>query len=383
MKIPAIQQRPWLAAALAVAAVTGAWFLRPQDAVPASGAALGQAAKSPARESSAPRSDAERLKDEWQSILAACGEDASPEDLRRQLGALKRRWLLEDDLHGVGLMCAQLLRSGADAKTGIPFEVGPGGALAGWPTMRLFLLEVLGEADPDLAMELGREILGSTGSAEEFAVALKALTKGGPWRAPDSELEGYFAKMLHKQEWQRSPGLAEGLDIARTLATPAATATLAAWLKTAPPARVAGQMAIHETAATNPQLVVGIMSSQPALLEGEAGMRASLVARASVSDQGQAEMVEDYLHNPAVPAEEKRDFLKLFPMRSATTGYRLYGKAPSPYEQSAVVQDDQAALQAVTRWKADPALAELLPEMNKLEGRLQTWVTQAASQVEE
>jgi hypothetical protein len=119
------------------------------------------------------------------------------------------------------------------------------------------------------------------------------------------------------------------------------------------------------------------MADQPALLEGDPGLRASLLARAAVSEEGQAGMVEDYLHNPAVPLQEKRNFLQLFPLRSASSGYRLYGKVPAPYEQGAVVQDDQAALEAVTRWRADPALSELMPQLNKLEGRLQTWVRQA------
>lgn len=317
------------------------------------------------------------MDDEWQQILTACEAGASPEDIRRDLAALKRRWL-QEDLNLVGQLSAHLLRSGVDAKTGIPFEVGKSRALKGWPSTRVFLLDLLSVADPDLAMEVAREVLATTNSAEEFAVALKPLTWKGPWRASDAELEGHLATMLGKPEWQRSDGLAEGLDLARTLGTAAATTTLASWLKTSPPARELGQMALHETAAENPQIVVDLMSHQSDLLEGPAGLRPSLVARAAISEPAQSGMVEDYLHSPAVSEQEKREFLKLFPLRSATSGYRLYGDPPAPYEHGSVVQDDQAALEAVTRWKADPELAGLLPEMSKLEGRLQTWVKQAS-----
>lgn len=318
-----------------------------------------------------------RMAKDWQEVLADCEAGASPEEIRRELAKLKQQWLQEDDLHLVGEVCAQLLRSGVDAKTGIPFKVGSQSSVKGCPSLRVFLLEVLGTADPDLACEVGREILASTNSAEEYAVALKPLATKGPLRASNEELEGYFATMLGKPDWQSSDGLAEGLDLARNVATPAAATTLVEWLKTSPPARELGQMALDETAAAHPQLMVTLMADQPALLEGNAGLRASLLARAAVSEDAQAGMVENYLHDPAVPVQEKREFLKLFPMRSATSGYRLYGGVPAPYEQGTVVQDDQAALETVTRWKADPALGELLPEMNKLEGRLQTWVRQA------
>lgn len=370
MKNP-VKSRPWLVAALAAVAVLGGVFLRPGRSASAPQAVMPRPAEAPA-----PPSARKQMADEWQKILAACDDGTSPEDIRHNLAALKRRWL-QGDLHLAGQLSASLLRSGMDAKTGIPLEVGKARALKGWPSMRVFLLEVLSVADPDLACEVGREVLASTGSAEEFAVALKPLTLKGAWRASDVELEGYFRMMLGKPEWQSSEGLAEGLDLARSLGTPGATATLAAWLKASPPARELGNMALHETAAENPQLVVDLMTRQASLLEGQAALRSGLVARAAVSEEGQSGMVEDYLYNLAVPLQEKREFLKLFPLRSATSGYRLYGDPPAPYERAAVVADDQAALAAVARWKADPALAELLPDMGKLEARLETWVRQA------
>lgn len=339
-------------------------------------------AKQPREDSAAPRSARRQMDDEWQRLLATCNKGTDPEELREELEALKRRWLTEGDLAVTAEMCAQLLRSGEDAATGIPFQVGGTRTVTGWPTLRVFLLEVLATANPDLAMEVGRGVLATTDSAEEYAVALKALAWRKPWRASDAELEAHFKTMLGKPEWQRSDGFAEGLDLTRNLATPAATATLLEWLKTSPPARELGHMALHETAAENPQLVVKLMTAQPELLDESPKLRASLLARASISEEAQAGMVEDYLHNPAVTVEEKRGFLKLFPMRSASSGYRLYGNPPSPYERGTVVQDDQAALEAVTRWKADPAMSELLPQLNKLEGRLQTWVRQAASAAE-
>ena len=39
---------------------------------------------------------------------------------------------------------------------------------AAGPTLRVFLLDVLSITEPDLAMEIAREVLGSTTPAEEF-----------------------------------------------------------------------------------------------------------------------------------------------------------------------------------------------------------------------
>jgi hypothetical protein len=323
----------------------------------------------------APRSHP-RLAGDWRELLDLCHRDHDPESRIKQLAATKERWLEEDPQLLAGVI-GQLLRQGDDAATGIPFETGPGGALRGWPTLRVFLLDLLAVTDPDLAGVIAREVLASTASAEEFAVALKPLLFGGPWQAPDPELQGYFSKLLGNPAWQDKVGLAEALDLARVAASPGTTAMLARWVDRSPSAAEAGIMALHETAARNPRLVVDLVATDATLFSSRPDLRASLLARATVTDPRQAAGVESYLKDPSIPAAEKQHFLGLFPLRSATTGYRLYGNTPAPFDRTTVRADDHSALEAVIRWGADPALSPLAGEIHDLERRLRGWIRQA------
>lgn len=316
---------------------------------------------------------------DWRECLSRCENGDDPAALKKWLSDTRGRWLEEEEPDVVAQAIGQLLRSGADAETGIPFETGPGRALRGWPTLRIFLLDVLSASDPDLAMEIAREVLGNTTSAEEFAVALKPLTLGKTWRASDEELAGYFSKMLETPAWQNSVGLAEALDLSRTVSSPEVLGALAHWVDQAPPALKAGSFALHETAAENPALVSELISTDDTLFSDQPDLRASLMARANVSDAAQASQVEAYLRNPAISQAEKQEFLSLFPLRSATTGYRLYGKPPSPFQKDQVQANDQAALGFVAAWKNDPELAGLAGDIATLEGRLQTWARQAGN----
>lgn len=316
--------------------------------------------------------------DDWQECLSRCENGDDPAAMKRWLSSTRNRWL-EEEPDVVAQTIGQLLRSGADDKTGIQFETGPGRALRGWPTLRVFLLDVLSVTDPDLAIEIAREVLGNTASAEEFAVALKPLTLGGPWQASDEELAGYFSKMLGTPDWQNSVGLAEALDLSRITSSPAVVETLAHWVDQSPPALKAGAFALHETAAEHPALVSELISTDDTLFAGQPDLRASLMARSNVSEAAQASQVEAYLKNPAISQTEKQEFLTLFPLRSATTGYRLYGKPPSPFQKDQVQAGDQAALGMVAAWKNDPALAGLAGDLSTLEERLQSWQRQAGN----
>ena len=315
---------------------------------------------------------------DWRECLSRCEKNDDPAALKRWLADARNRWL-EEEPDVVAQTIGQLLRSGADAETGIPFETGPGRALRGWPTLRVFLLDVLSVSDPDLAAEIAREILDTTRSAEEFAVALKPLTLGGPWRASDEELAGYFSKMLDTPAWQNSAGLAEALDLSRFAGVTEVVAALAHWVDHSPPAVKAGSFALHETAAEHPKLLSELISSDAGLFDEQPDLRASLMARVDVSDATQAGQIDAYLKNPAISAAEKQEFLSLFPLRSATTGYRLYGKPPSPFQKEQVQAGDQVALQMVTAWKSQQELSGLAGDLAKLEQRLQSWARQSGN----
>lgn len=87
--------------------------------------------------------------------------------------------------------------------------------------------------------------------------------------------------------------------------------------------------------------------------------------------------MESYLGDGSVTLAEKRDFLRLFPLRSATTGHRLYGGTPMPYSLERVKASDIAAAGAVGGWIDSGSYAALGSELEALRSRLETWTRQA------
>lgn len=307
---------------------------------------------------------------DWNDLLEWLGREPKPsdEEIRQRLLALREAWAEMDPIM-LAETIGRLLETRRDISTGLKFKVGPHGFLDGWPTLRVFLLDVLVAADPDTAVAVARRLLEQTGSADEYAVALRSLTRGGFAGADDGELQQHLRRLLEKQEWQSSAGFAESLDLARTLGTGGIASDLLRWngnpeLKS---------MALHEFAAEHPKEMSDSLlahSDIPPLL------RATLMARLDPQFADQAAALDHYLHDPTRTTEEAAAFLKAFPLRSATTGARLYGLSPAPYQVDQIAAGDRAALTLANGWIADPTLEALRPELESLQKRLAQWVEQ-------
>ncbi len=308
-----------------------------------------------------------RIRSDWDELMSWLDSDPSPteEEIRARLLATRVAWA-ELDPQVLAEMIRELLATGSDKATGLAFSVGPHGFLSGWPTLRVFLLDVLVASDPEMAAAIARNLLGETASAEEFAVALRSLTREGKGRAANEELTAYFGQMLERREWGNSAGFAEALDLARVIGSSVAARQLAEW-EGNPALR---SMALDEFAAEHPEVALEMKDA----VDGIA--RANLMARVHPDDPAQMAAVDAYLRSPGLTAEEADSFLKSFPLRSATTGYRLYGKTPAPYSYDKVVAGDRAALERVDQWVNDPALAKYRTNLMSLQQRLTTWTQQ-------
>jgi|GEM_PF-5758383 len=308
-----------------------------------------------------------QIRSDWDELMAWLDSDPAPtkEEIRARLLATRAAWA-ELDPQVLAEMIRELLASGADKETGLAFKVGPHGFLSGWPTLRLFLLDVLAGSDPEMAAVTAKGLLAETASADEFAVALRSLAREGRGRAANEELTAYFGQMLGHREWGNSVGFAEALDLARVIGSSEAARQLAEW-EGNPALR---SMALDEFAAEHPEVVLEMKDA----VNGIA--RANLMARVHPDDPAQMAVVDDYLRSPDLTAEEADSFLKSFPLRSATTGYRLYGKTPAPYAYDQVVAGDRAALERVDQWVNDPALAKYRANLISLQQRLTNWTQQ-------
>ena len=321
--------------------------------------------------SHSPSASQPSIQDDWAALLKWLGSSPRPtdEEVCARLLAARLSWTQMDPQERADAI-AELLASGVDAITGLDFQVGPHGLLAGWPTLRVFLLDILATSDPEMATVTASQVLDTTASAEEFATALKSLTRDGLARAENKELLVRFGQMLGHQDWQTSRGFAEAFDLARFIGTPEAALRLAAWEGNAQ----LKSMALDEFTADHPEAMMEILASDSPV---SGTPRASIMARADPSNLKQLDSVDAYLRRPDLSPAEAATFLKIFPLRSATTGFRLYGKTPSPYTYEQIKAGDLAASQLVENWTADPTLEKFRPELVSLQTRLTKWVQQA------
>ncbi len=312
-----------------------------------------------------------RILDDWAGLMQWLRSVPPPsaEEIRERLLATRLAWTTLD-LHLRADAIKHLLKTGDDAPTGLDFKVGNHGQLAGWPTLRVFLLDILATSDPEMAAATASALLDKTTSPDEFATALRSLTRPGPGRADDKELLSRFEQMLDHPEWQGSRGFAEAFDLARLIGTPDAARQLANWQGN----HSLKSMAMDEFAAEHPEAMLEILNSNSAV---DGLTRANLMARANPENPRQLATVDDYLRDPNRSQEEAAAFLKTFPLRSATTGFRLYGRTPAPYNFEQIKTGDQAAKNQVDAWIADPALVKYRPDLMALQQRLAKWIEQA------
>ncbi len=309
-----------------------------------------------------------RVLKDWNGLLTWLDSDPRPTDEEIQAGLLAVRvaWT-EVDPQVLAEMLQQLLATGADRATGLDFEVGPHGFLRGWPSLRVFLLDVLAASDPEMAAGIAKGVLAETSSADEFAVALRSLTREGRGRAKNEELSAVFGQMLGRQDWWNSAGFAEAFDLARWVGSPGIAKKLVAW--NGNPALKS--MAMDEFAAEHPGAMLEVLASGQPVNGTDC---ASLMARADPADSRQMATVDAYLRSPDRSPEEVSAFLQEFPLRSATTGYRLYGETPAPYNYGQIVAGDRAAYERVRLWAVDPSLEKYRSDLDALRQRLATWI---------
>ena len=142
--------------------------------------------------------------------------------LRRNAGsagdlAELRRTLFADPTAGIAAIL-DFLATGEDAATGQEFSVGENGTLAGAPTLRLFLLDVLGQLARSTGSLEGavsaRQILEKKESPDEWALALRNLAWAEPKARADLTAKAH--EMLEYEPWRATPtaGFLEAFDVA-------------------------------------------------------------------------------------------------------------------------------------------------------------------------
>lgn len=301
--------------------------------------------------------------------------------IERLLGLLERRAASAADLAAfkAALLAADpteaiaairgFLRTGRDAATGQEFIVASGGTLRGSPTLRVTLLDLLGQiarkSRSDAASQIAREILAEKISADEWALALRNIAWTEP--RPEPFLADKMREMLRYEPWRTAPsaGMLEALDV--IVFTKDAT-----FLPDLAEARTAGNelahaadIALDRLAEAAPLNVLTYLNTHPPLLSDRPFLRADYFAKADLSQPAQRAQIEIYLGRPDISPGEKTKLLKALTAPASFVGDSLVA-SPAPADDGTA---RRAGLAEATReWLSQsrfPSLREPLLEVQQ------------------
>ncbi len=272
------------------------------------------------------------------------------------------------------------LDSGRDAETGLPFAVGPLHFLESAPTLRVDLLDLLGALEVGMAADYADKVFAAKTSADEWAIALRHLA-GGP--DPDSlpRLEARFLELYRHPEWRAEPsaGFLHAMDVPVFLGATHLVPALAA--EVVPDSGGSGlsyaaSLAIDRLAQNHPSGTLGALGASLETLDSAPTFRASIFARADVSNPSQRALVELYLAAPSITDGEVRDFLDHFPNGSIIDSHNLLTDLTIVDLQGRAAAD-LAALEVVRQWGANPRFAGVRESLDAAEARIASYVESA------
>ena len=271
----------------------------------------------------------------------------------------------------------KLLDSKTDAATGLSFKPGKNGSLAEAPTLRTFLLDELARLDPAAAATVAREILNTSTSPDEWAVALRNLARGDTGADARMLLASKMGELLRNQAWQRdtAAGYLEAFDTAVFLGGTELLSPLADLLrqKDNPALAHAAFLALDRLAFNEPAQVLAALEKNPEWLQGREETRADYFARADVSNAAQRGIVENYLLDAVRSPAELQAFAGVFPNANFMVSQNLLTESKT-LDHATIVSRDAASLKVVNAWLADARFEKIRPQLIKLQTRLEQFV---------
>ena len=274
------------------------------------------------------------------------------------------------------------LASNKDAATSLDVTVKPGGLLGDASSLRVFLLDYLGQIDRAASGVMASQLLSHYTTPDEWAVSLRNYAWANPGPAGEDYLRGKARELLSNDEWVRNPssGFLEAFDtivhahghtlapeLARLVRDKENKATAhAAYL-------TLDRLTLAEPSAMFKQLV-----EQPGLMQGREQTRANFLARADVRETYQRALVEKYLLDPTRSAQELATFAGLYPNANFMISNNLLTPTVTPKHED-LAAHDRAALETVRAWQKDEQFRDLKPYLETIQTKLEGFVQQAAA----
>jgi hypothetical protein len=316
--------------------------------------------------------------DAAKDLLTATDAQAS-----RKILAKLRAYLLTLPKSVAVRLIDQFLNGKRDALTKLQFTIEKNGLLSSAPTLRVFLLDLLAQVDPQAASQYAMQILSTPGSPDEWAISLRNYALGGSPAATHAFMESKLAEMLANGAWRNDPsvGFLEAFDTAVYTHDTALTPTLSQLMADKDNRAVAhaAYLTLDRLVLSDPATVLGQLESQPDLMQGHELTRADYFARADPGDPQQKAVLESYLLDPNRTQQELNAFAGVYPNENYMISNNLLTQTQTP-TYTDIISRDRTALSVVQGWMSDPRFQTVQPQLQTMANRLQMFVNQAAAQ---
>ncbi len=263
--------------------------------------------------------------------------------------------------------------SGRDLSLGMSFSVGPEGRLQGTSTLRVAVLDLLGQLDPDAAHRLAAEALaGSKGSADEYALHLRNYAWGAPDEMDPAVVKSFLAErtraLIAHYPWRERPseGFQEAFDVlvwsGAHQAIPDLVELMAPGYDTAL-THPAG-MALDRLVLLDPERAFAQLLEHPISRERFPRTEASYFARADPADSVQRERLEQWFLEGERGAEERSYLLQLLPNLNLRYSHNLLSEHFS-WEPGSPRQRYVAVMNLLQDWEGNADFAEWRDEIRE------------------
>lgn len=269
------------------------------------------------------------------------------------------------------------LATGRDVALPFSFSVGPDGRLRTFPSLRVFLLDMLGIVDPGAAAFLGeRALVDIEGqSVDEYAIHLKNYADGttDPPAGRGAFLRDRTLAMLRRDDWMSNPtpGMAEAFDFFVYLDATELVGELGAMTAPDRPQllRKAAFITLDQLVLRNPEEVFRELIDHPESMVEQGKTRAGFFARADFSEVEERRLLEDYLLSPEATPGELDYFFNLYPNLNFTLSDNLMTD-PQVYAHDEIIRRLNLAVDALEVWRLDPRFAPFADDLAQAQARI-------------
>jgi hypothetical protein len=296
----------------------------------------------------------------------------------RQQWAACRNYLNSVPRESSSTAIREFLDSKQDAAMLPEFVIGSGGFLTHAPTVRVALLDYLGQIDQTGAARYAEAILASKGSPDEWAVGLRNYAIFASTPESRYYLLHKLREMISDASWQANPsqGFLEAFDVAVFLREPDLIELLSGLMLKKDNARVAHAafLALDRLVLANPRGALNALLQNPDLMAGREATRASYFARANVTNGPERFLLESYLLSPHVTSEELAAFAGVYPNANFMLSNNLLTHS-IPQTSPDLRTHDKEALSVVETWIRDERFTGVRSHLMQARKRLQSFVS--------